>query len=147
MPPKAAADEETASPEELLALVHSATNLLLRLDKLEEARGKNCGIHKFRRKVLAEREFIESMRSGIVPPLKTRVAGSNLPNLLAVVDVAEKQHEVVAIDKRFAYTERDEKKYVTVDVVANGGALWIKVTARNVRTPPSPSLAWPLCCI
>lgn len=125
--------DEECSGETIESLIAVADSLLERLRVFELAKGKECGIHKFRRKVVSEREFLESMVSGSVSPKKSRVAGSNLTNLQAVVEVAEKQEGFVYLDRKFTYHERDNtKRTLVIDIVADYGKKWIKVTARNV---------------
>ena len=125
-------DDENCSQQCLLDLISSARTLLLRVDALQARVGRECGLHKFRRKVVAELEFLSSATSG-APAKKRWIVGSNLSNLKAVVDVAEREEGLLYVDRKMSYTDAQQKKHVViVDLVVAGGARWIKVTARNV---------------
>jgi hypothetical protein len=124
--------DECCSKASVVTLIENAHKLLSRLEAFESAKGHNCGIHKFRRKVIAEEEFLQSMVSSPEEPLKNHVAGSNLTNLQAVLDVAEAEPNFVYIDRKFSFQKDGTKRTVVIDIVSDHGTKWIKVTARSV---------------
>ena len=61
-----------------------------------------------------------------------QVKSTNLAFLEAVLLSAEQEKDVIAVFKPFCFLGFDlEELIVVVDVIADGGYCWIKVTARN----------------
>lgn len=61
-----------------------------------------------------------------------QVKSTNLAFLEAVLLSAEQEKDVIAVFKPFCFLGfNSEELIVVVDVIADGGYCWIKVTARN----------------
>lgn len=106
----------------------AARELLARVDAL----GKIDGVSKLRRKVVAEEEFLVGrLKQGSL--CQSQLLGTNLTSLAAVVDLAHAQPQLCAVDRKFSMQYRGEEVLHVVDVVADEGQSWFKVSARNTH--------------
>ncbi|CAH3013890.1 unnamed protein product [Porites evermanni] len=119
-----------------MAAKWSALTLEDRIEKAEKLfeRSQNLqksieGLSKLKRKILAEVKFLKSLSVDTTPLKDSHMKSTNLLFLEAVLATAEEEKDVCAVFKPFWDITR-ELSYV-VDVVADNGYYWIKVTARN----------------
>ncbi|KAM7445131.1 hypothetical protein ABFA07_006385 [Porites harrisoni] len=119
-----------------MAAKWSALTLEERIEKAEKLfeRSQNLqksieGLSKLKRKILAEVKFLKSLSVDATPLKDSHMKSTNLLFLEAVLATAEEEKDVCAVFKPFWDITR-ELNYV-VDVVADNGYYWIKVTARN----------------
>ena len=71
--------------------------------------------------------------TSVAEPLKnSHVKSTNLSFLEAVLVTAEHEKDVTALFKPFCFMDHSSTEFnCVVDIVADGGCCWIKVTARN----------------
>lgn len=114
----------------LLERVGVAEDLLQRAQRLIGAEGqvKLCG------KLRSELKFLRRIQSGGTHVRGAHVHSSNLTHLSAVVQSAETLQTVVALLQVFTFTDSEGNKHnLTVDVVADGGLLWVKAVGRKAE--------------
>lgn len=103
-----------------------AEDLLRRAERLIGAEGqaKLCG------KLRSELKFLRRIQGA--PVRGAHVHSSNLTHLSAVVQSAESLQNVVALLRVYNYNH-ETKRSLTVDVVADGGLLWVKAVGRKAE--------------
>ncbi|KAK7877619.1 hypothetical protein WMY93_031631 [Mugilogobius chulae] len=121
--------------------VSLAEQLLQRAERLIGADGKVKLCNKLR----SELKFLRRIQSDASAHVKSahvksahvkgaHVNSSNLTQLAAVVQSAESLQSVVALLRVYTFTdEQQNKKNLTVDVVADGGLLWVKAVGRKAE--------------
>lgn len=124
------ANEMTGSlREQLSRRIEKAEELLERCRNLDKAVE---GLSKLERKIVAELKFLQSLVCDSGSLRSAQVKSTNLAFLEAVLLSAEQEKDVIAVFKPFCFLGFDsEELIVVVDVIADGGYCWIKVTARN----------------
>ena len=131
--PNSAQMEETISKEEIQSFKDEATQLLVRVDRLIEL-GHIHGLPKFRKKILSELQFLDELLDSSAEVKRARVNGSNIPNLSAIVNIAETEPAVTHVEHKILWlTDTGSRKGTTIDIIADNGRSWLKISARNVR--------------
>eukprot|EP00095_Tigriopus_kingsejongensis_P007623 snap_masked-scaffold995_size72343-processed-gene-0.7 protein:Tk07623 transcript:snap_masked-scaffold995_size72343-processed-gene-0.7-mRNA-1 annotation:"hypothetical protein L798_14662" len=96
------------------------------------------GVSKLAKKIRQELKFLQKFRGRPAASAggglkKEHLQCSNLQNLEAIVRVLREAHQPSAVLQPFNLSRDGEVKKVSVDVVAAGGLVWIKVVARNPK--------------
>lgn len=122
-----------ATPTLLSERVGVAQELLKRAERLNGAEGRDklCG------KLRSELKFLKRI-AGAAHVKGAHVKGahvhsSNLTHLSAVVQSAESLQNVVSLLRVYNYFINETKRSLTVDVVADGGLLWVKAVGRKAE--------------
>lgn len=104
-----------------------AEDLLRRAQRLTGAEGqvKLCG------KLRSELKFLRRIQGAHVKG--AHVHSSNLTHLSAVVQSAESLQNVVSLLRVYNYSKDTSRRSLTVDVVADGGLLWVKAVGRKAE--------------
>lgn len=111
----------------LLALkISQAETLLEKLSAFPVLEGKT----KLEKKISAELRFLRKMQNPDSKLKPDHINSSNLLSLSAVLGVLERCHDPVGVFHPFPIADSRLRR-LEVDVVANGGAVWYKATARN----------------
>ncbi|XP_037070691.1 LOW QUALITY PROTEIN: UPF0415 protein C7orf25 homolog [Pollicipes pollicipes] len=87
------------------------------------------GCDKFARKVRAELKFLQKLQRKPHTLKEDHLRSSNMDSLQAIADTLRAAVDVTAMLATFSCAESGQR--VVVDVVAAGGAQWIKVISRN----------------
>ncbi|XP_078373580.1 UPF0415 protein C7orf25 homolog [Oculina patagonica] len=124
------ADEPDECPKKLLSQrIEKANELLKRCDILEKTIE---GLQKLRRKIAAELKFLTSLTSSELTLKNSHIKSTNLAFLEAVLLTVESESDVTAVFKPVYFMGHNSTELnCIVDIVANSGCCWIKVTARN----------------
>ncbi|XP_068754692.1 UPF0415 protein C7orf25 homolog [Montipora capricornis] len=114
---------------QLFQRIEKANELLERCSNLDKSID---GLSKLKRKIVAELKFLKSLESIPEPFQASYIKSTNLSFFEAVLVNCEQEKDVVAVIKPFCYVDINSDKLIfVVDVVADNGYCWIKVTARN----------------
>ncbi|KAL1923495.1 uncharacterized protein VTP21DRAFT_8475 [Calcarisporiella thermophila] len=92
------------------------------------------GIDRLKALIVSEKRFLERLIQ--CPNEMHHVVTTNLNYLSAVYDTIIGSENVVGVMQLFRYgdiSKKAKRHELRVDVVANGGLRWIKVTARNLK--------------
>ncbi|XP_038061757.1 UPF0415 protein C7orf25 homolog [Patiria miniata] len=125
-------DESTR--DALQGLLGRAEDLLGRAQMLQSKESGIAGIGKLIKKIQSERTFVKSLQNGSIALKENQLKSTNLTHLEGVLHSAESFGHVLSVLHPFHYEgENGAESTVIVDVVANGGTSWVKVTARKAK--------------
>ena len=124
------------------ALLARCRDLLFELESFEaylqqRKKGKTVDLNTFKNTLRAELKSLEKVDPRPTEQTIHSLRSSNLPFYQAVWDAAKACRGVVAINKRFSIiddnigvptTRTTKRRNVLVDIVAEGGAEWVKVS-------------------
>lgn len=117
-----------------------ASNAELIREKVEEALGlierlqtfKHIdGVKKLEKKIRQEMKFFKKLEAKNSPKTQDHLNCSNLLHMGALVQTLVASENPVAVMRVFS---SDHSRKIVVDLVTQGGHLWIKVIARNARS-------------
>ena len=93
------------------------------------------GVTKLEKKIRQELKFLQRFAggSGVKKLKKEHLQCSNLQNLSAIVQCLSSTKSPLHVLRPFPLFADNEEKKVTVDVVGENGARWVKVVARNPK--------------
>ena len=93
------------------------------------------GVTKLEKKIRQELKFLQRFAgsSGVKKLKKEHLQCSNLQNLSAIVQCLRSTKSPLHVLRPFPLFADNEEKKVTVDVVGENGARWVKVVARNPK--------------
>nr|CAG4650457.1 EOG090X0CWG [Sida crystallina] len=110
----------------LTGKIKDAKDLLEKISGFTHLNGKA----KLERRIMSELKFLEKLQMPNSCLKKDHILSSNLPSLSAIVSILETSANPVAVLHPFPFKHSSLSR-LDVDVVANDGATWYKVTARN----------------
>ncbi|NXP62839.1 CG025 protein, partial [Chloropsis cyanopogon] len=112
-----------------------AKDLIKRAEALSKSRERRIeGEGKLCSKLKAELNFLHKVEAGKVAIKESHLQSTNLTHLQAIIQSAENLEDVVSVFHVFAYEDRfGDKQTLVVDVVANGGHMWVKAIGRKAE--------------
>ncbi|KAH8031586.1 hypothetical protein HPB51_019207 [Rhipicephalus microplus] len=128
--------QQDSAREKVLEKIDDAEKLLAQCDSLSVCPGKS----KLQRKIQAEIKFLRKLSKTPEGIKEEHFRCTNLAYLSAVVTCSLTVTGLVDVLKPFSLPERRCADRTIVDVVANHGAAWIKVVARNPEALLTSSL-------
>ncbi len=69
--------------------------------------------------------------SGQIPVKKHHLNSTNLLHLEGVLHLCEHASQVIAVDRSHRFTMSGVEQVTTIDIVCNGGSMWIKLFGRK----------------
>ncbi|NWH40701.1 CG025 protein, partial [Chloropsis hardwickii] len=112
-----------------------AKDLIKRAEALSKSRERRIeGGGKLCSKLKAELNFLHKVEAGKVAIKESHLQSTNLTHLQAIIQSAENLEDVVSVLHVFAYEDRfGDKQTLVVDVVANGGHMWVRAIGRKAE--------------
>ncbi|XP_071944454.1 UPF0415 protein C7orf25 homolog [Antedon mediterranea] len=118
--------------ESIQPLIDKAHELIQRAEQLQLKEPSVRSVPKLSKRIKAELNFLHTLQSGDVELKENQLQSTNLTHLEAVLSAAESFPGVSDIfSAKHATDEKGNQKTLVIDVIANHGAIWVKVTARR----------------